>query len=155
MRAAPACQFSLRRFGVWRGAVWVLTALGVATMAAWLILRDSPLTSPTSIAAALAVVLLLALGASLAQTPAVDLRWDGRTWHFGPASGEPVSGDLSVAIDLGQWMLLRFSPAVPEARPRTTWLPAQRRGLESQWHALRCAVYSPRPGPAEDAPVAF
>ena len=27
---------------------------------------------------------------------------------------------------------------------RVTWLPVQRRGLESQWHALRCAVYSAR-----------
>ncbi len=155
MRAAPACQFSLQRFGVWRGAVLVLVTLGVATMVAWLILRESPLTSPTSIAAALTAVSLLALGASLARTPAVGLRWDGRNWHLGPPSGEPVSGDLSVAIDLGPWMLLRFRPAASNARPRVVWLPAQRRGLESQWHALRCAVYSPRPAPAEDAPVAF
>jgi hypothetical protein len=140
---------------MWRGAVWVLATFGVAAMAAWLILRESQFTSPTSIAAALGVVLLVALGASLARTPTVDLRWDGRMWHLGPASGEPVSGDLSVAIDLGPWMLLRFSPAAPEARARTTWLPAQRRGLEYQWHALRCAVYSPRPAPAEDAPLAF
>ncbi len=154
MRAAPACQFSLQRFGVWRGAVLVVAALGIATMATWLILRESALISPTSIAAALDAVLLVAWGASLARMPAVDLRWDGRTWHLGPPSGEPVSGDLSVALDLGPWMLLHFS-AVPEARPRTTWLPIQRRGLESQWHALRCAVYSPRPAPAEDAPVGF
>ena len=155
MRAAPACQFSLQRFGVWRGVVLVLATLGIATMAAWLILRESPLTSPTAIAAALAAALLVALGASLAQAPAVDLRWDGRTWHLGPPSAEPASGDLSVALDLGPWMLLRFSPAAPATRPRTTWLPVQRPGLESQWHALRCAVYSPRPAPPEDAPVAF
>jgi hypothetical protein len=39
-------------------------------------------------------------------------------------------------------MLLRFTPDAPA---RMTWLPVQRRGLEAQWHALRCAVYSPRP----------
>ncbi len=155
MRAAPPCQFSLQRFGVWRAAVVLVAALGVATMAAWLTLRGSPLSSPTSIAAALVAVLLVAWGVSLARTPAVDLRWDGRTWHLGPPSGEPVSGELSVALDLGPWMLLRLSPAAAEARPRITWLPVQRRGLESQWHALRCTVYSPRPAPADDAPVAF
>jgi hypothetical protein len=39
-------------------------------------------------------------------------------------------------------MLLNFTP---DAAARTSWLPVQRLGLETQWHALRCAVYSPRP----------
>ena len=155
MRAAPACQVSLQRFGAWRGAVLLLVALGVAVLAAWVVMRESPLTSPASISAMLGAVLLVALGAALANTPAVDLRWDGRVWHLGPASGDPMSGELGVAIDIGPWMLLCFSPTAPDARPRTTWLPVQRRGLESQWHALRCAVYSPRPAPAQDTPVAF
>jgi hypothetical protein len=53
-----------------------------------------------------------------------------------------MPGNVAVVIDLGPWMLLRFTADAP---PRTTWLPVQRRGLEAQWHALRCAVYSPRP----------
>ncbi len=155
MRAAPACQFSLQRFGVWRVAVLLVAALGAAAMVAWLVAGESPLASPVSIVAILVMPVMAALAASLVRTPAVDLRWDGRMWHLGPPSGQPLSGDLSVALDLGSWMLLRFSPTAPEARPRTTWLPVQRRGLESQWHALRCAVHSPRPALAEDAPVAF
>jgi len=135
--------------------VLVIAALGVAVIVAWLIARESPLISPLSGFASVAVMALMALGVSLAKTTAVDLRWDGRTWYLGPAVGEPVSGDLSVAIDLGAWMLLRFSPALPQARPRSTWLPVQRHGLEAQWHALRCAVYSPRPVAVEDPPVAF
>ncbi len=152
MRAAPACQISLRRFGVWRSGVLALAALGVAVMAAWLITRESALLSPSSVAAACATLLLATAGASLAKMPAVDLRWDGLVWHLGPPAGEPIAGELRVAIDLGAWMLLRFAPASPQARPRITWLPVQRRGLEAQWHALRCAVYSPRPAPAPDAP---
>jgi len=140
---------------VWRLSVLLIAALGVAVIVAWLIARESPLVSPTAIIASLAAMALMALGASLAKTPAVDLRWDGRAWHLGPVAGDPISGDLTVAIDLGLWMLLRFAPASPLARPRSAWLPVQRRGLESQWHALRCAVYSPRPAPAEDPPVAF
>ncbi|MEP7099817.1 MAG: hypothetical protein ABI781_04875 [Burkholderiales bacterium] len=155
MRAAPAFQVSLQRFGVWRGAVLLLATLGVAAVTAWLMWREPPLTSPGSLCVALAALGLAVFGAASARVQTADLRWDGRVWHLGLASGDPVGGDLTVAIDLGPWMLLRFSPAAPEARPRTTWLPAQRRGLELQWHALRCAVYSPRPAPAEDTPVAF
>ena len=154
MRAAPACQFSLQRFGVWRGAVLVLAALDVATVAAWLITRESALPWPATIAAAVAALALAALGASLVRAPRVDLRWDGGVWHLGPASGETLAGALNVAIDLGPWMLLRFSPAPPHGQNRPVWLPVQRRGLEGQWHALRCAVYSPRPAPSADAPVA-
>ena len=155
MRAAPACQFSLRRFGAWRVAVSLLAMLGVAVMTAWLILREPPLTSPSSLFAALAASALAVLGAAAARTPTADLRWDGGAWHLGQPSAEPVAGDLIVAIDLGPWMLLRFSPSALDARPRTTWLPVQRSGLESQWHALRCAVYSPRPAAAEDTPAAL
>ena len=155
MRAAPAFQVSLQRFGVWRGAVLSLVALGVTVMAAWLVTRESPPVSLTFVLVVVVLTLLAALGAALAKTPAVDLRWDGRAWYLGAPSSDAISGELSVAIDLGPWMLLRFSPALPDARARVVWLPVQRRGLESQWHALRCAVYSPRPAPAEDAPVGF
>ena len=91
------------------------------------------------------MLVLIAVGAlavsacavSLWHVPAQSLRWDGRAWQLDAAAGE-----LSVAIDLGPWMLLRFKP---ERRARASWLPVQRAGLETQWHALRCAVYSPRP----------
>ena len=138
MRASPACQVSLRHFGVWRSAVLGLSLLGVVSVAAWLLRREEALSMPLVAATALAGLLMAILVASLLRTPAVGLRWDGQAWHL-----DAVPGDLAVVIDLGPWMLLRFTPAVPAAR--MTWLPVQRRGLEAQWHALRCAVYSPRP----------
>jgi len=46
-----------------------------------------------------------------------------------------------VAVDLGAFLLLRLV----EQRRTIVWLPVQRRGVESQWHALRCAAYSPLP----------
>jgi hypothetical protein len=153
MRAAPAFQVSLLRFGVWRGAVFCVCALDVAVTVAWLIARETPLLSTTCALSLSASAALTASGLLAANPQAVDLRWDGRAWHLGPAAGEPVAGKLSVAIDLGPWMLLRFAPALPQTH--ATWLPVQRRGLESQWHALRCAVYSPRPAPTDEPPVAF
>jgi len=137
MRASPACQVSLRRFGVWRAAVLGLGLLGVASVTAWLASREEALSAQLASAIGLAALMMAALVASLLRTPAADLRWDGQVWQLGA-----MPGDLTVVLDLGPWMLLRFTAGAPA---RTTWLPVQRRGLEGQWHALRCAVYSPRP----------
>ena len=50
---------------------------------------------------------------------------------------------MTVAIDLGSFLLLSLVGADAGACRSGRWLPVQRRGLELQWHALRCAVYSP------------
>ena len=150
MRAAPAFQVSLRRFGVWRGAVLTLAALAMATMAAWLITQERPIEIVAWVATGLSIAAVAGLAARAVRVPPVDLGWDGRAWFVGPGPDESSPGDLHVAIDLGRWMLLRFTPAAPTgARP--IWLPVQRLGIESQWHALRCTVYSPRPAPRDDA----
>ena len=140
MRASPACQVSLQRFGAWRLAVCSLAMAGAAAMAAWLFGRGSPVSIGLMMLVAAATLTMLILAASLWRVPAQSLRWDGRAWQLDAAPGE-----LNVAIDLGPWLLLRFTP---DADGRMRWLPVQRRGLEAQWHALRCAVYAPRP-PAE------
>ena len=154
MRASPAFQVSLRRFGVWRGAVIGLAVLGVAVVVAWWVGRDRPLDAMTIGVSLTSIAAILGLAMSLWRVRAVSLRWDGQCWHLGPAdpeAGDALPGDVTVAIDLGPWMLLRFVPAARDARPRRTWLPVQRRGIEPQWHALRCSVHSPRPSPGADA----
>ncbi|MBX3606795.1 MAG: hypothetical protein KF788_16065 [Piscinibacter sp.] len=90
---------------------------------------------------------VLAVGAAW-QVSAVGsdapLHWDGRQW----ALGEPGRlGRLSVALDAGAGMLLRFDPQSGSGPLRRRWIPVGRRSAGSGWHALRCAVYSPRPGP--------
>ena len=138
MRASPACQVSLQRFGVWRAAVLVLALAGAAAMAVWLLGREPPVSIGLMMLAVAFMLTMLASAVSLWRTPAQQsLRWDGQAWQL-----DATPGELSLAIDLGPWMLLRFTP---EAGGRVCWLPAQRRGLEAQWHALRCAVYAPRP----------
>ncbi len=137
MRASPACQVSLRRFGAWRIAVIALSVAGLAAMAGWLVGRDPQASAGLSMLIAAAALPMLGCAVSLWRVPAQSLRWDGQVWQLDAAPGE-----LRVAIDLGPWMLLRFSP---EGQRRSHWLPVQRLGLEAQWHALRCAVYSPRP----------
>jgi len=153
MRASPSFQVALRRFGIWRGVVLALAVLGCAAMFAWLLGRD-PWVPLEAASVALAALATAGLAVSLSRVEAADLRWDGRCWHLSrPAAphGEPVPGELRVAMDLGPWMLLRFMASAPASRARVVWLPAQRRGLESQWHALRCAVHAPQPARAEPA----
>lgn len=144
MRASPACQVVLKRFGVWRAAVTGLALLSVACIVSWLATRGSPITPGlvgSVIAATVGTIFLLR---SLLRMPQRQLRWDGQVWHLAT-----VPGELAVVVDLGAWMLLRFAPADSTRATRAVWLPVQRRGLEAQWHALRCAVYSPRPAPGQ------
>ena len=159
MRTAPALQISLARFGIWRTAVAVLALLGTLTAAGWLVGLGAQSGVAKGAAMALVAALLWGLGLSLMRLPAHRLSWDGQCWallDMAAGGAEPVAGEISVAIDLGPWMLLRFRPIAAVAwqqSMRSTWLPVQRRGIEPQWHALRCAVYSPRPVDAVETPV--
>jgi hypothetical protein len=149
MRASPAFQVSLQRFGVWRAAVWLLTALALGTIVTWLASRPPPLGAGTLALAAAGTAALTWLAVSMATQRPIDLIWDGRNWSLGAPNREPVAGDLSVALDLGGWMLLRFKPLSSSA---FIWVTAQRWGLEAAWHGLRCAVHAARPaGPDDDA----
>jgi len=162
MRASPTFQCVLNRFGIWRTAVAVVAAAGVVVLLTWLATRSEP-TPPLGLAVWFGAMLAVpALAASLMRQPAVSLRWDGQQWWLArlarssrAAAAAPVdatAGEVDVALDLGAWMLLRFRPVPAALRTRPArWLPVQRRGLEAQWHALRCAVYSPRPAPAREA----
>jgi hypothetical protein len=59
------------------------------------------------------------------------------------------AGRLRVVLDLGPWLLLRF--AADPATRSAAWLPSgspiwialQRQGLQAEWHAIRCTLYSP------------
>jgi hypothetical protein len=148
MRASPPIQVSLTRFAGWRCGVLALAGIAAAVPLAWL--AALPLLPASAwIGAAVGLAAMAAcFGLQLAHTPTRSLRWDGQRWHVGPlasAGDEPWHGELAVALDLGGWMLLRFVAAEAPARRCVVWIPAEKRGLEACWHALRCAVYSPRP----------
>ena len=156
MRASPPVHVQLRCFGAWRAAVLALTVSGLTVMGAWLLQREQLLSAWVVVGIVCGAPLLAWLGVSLAKVSAVDLCWDGLGWSLRSwltANADPVVGEVSVAIDLGAWMLLRFRPLNASRWRRPTWLPVQRRGIEPRWHALRCAVHAPRPQPVVDAPA--
>lgn len=153
MRASPALQVSIRRFGIWRTFVALLLGSGAAALTAWWLGRDASQWDLWHLAAVGAGTLVIGLAANALRCPPMSLRWDTQTWRLGPASAigeEPWSGRVAVAMDFGAWMLLKFEHDLTQERRRVSWLPVQRLGTEPQWHALRCAVYSSRPAGGPD-----
>ncbi len=151
MRERLSCSVELRRFEVWRSAVLAVSAVAVATMAAWggLALSNptNRVTSIVSVAGALALVAVL-LARSLMKVEAGTLSCAHGVWTFAferDGIERIESGELAVALDAGSFLLLILTRVHGSNRLARRWLPVQRRGLEAEWHALRCAVYSPPP----------
>jgi hypothetical protein len=148
MRGSPSCAVTLRRFAAWRCAVAVVAAAALASLLAWVLLAPPGRLAGVRVAIALAGVATLGLALSLLRVAAGTRRWDGSGWTFADAArpqAAPTAGGLEVAIDLGTFLLLRFRPHDATGRRSVRWLPVERRGLEREWHAFRCALYSPRP----------
>ena len=149
MRSAPPLQLSVNRCELWHAMTLLLAVSGCAAMLAWWWAQPVPAPGWASAMAAIGALLSLASLAGLWRKPASTLRWDRQRWLVTRDGAAERAGELAVAIDLGGWMLLRFVPASDEAGPpwhrRVLWIALQRRGLETQWHALRCALYSARP----------
>lgn len=141
MHAPAAFQLSVSHYGVWRGALGLMALLVLATAAVWA--GAGALAGPGWVGL-LGLTALLPLW-RLGRCGAVSLRWDTQCWHLGPLATrgqEPWSGRMQVALDLGDWMLLRLQPAGPTPFRRSGhWLPVQRRGHEQVWHTLRCTLY--------------
>ena len=151
MRASPPIEVALTRFGLWRAGVLLAAFVTVAAVGAWLMLGHDQLGSAFSILSLVVTLAVVAAAASAARVKPTRLTWNGSGWQLsrsGVGQETPVRGEVSVAIDLGVWMLLRFVAGSRGRRRCVVWLPVQRRGLEAQWHALRCAVCSPQPGRA-------
>ena len=158
MRASPAVEVTLTRFGAWQAGMGVLAFASASCVLAWWATQHRLPPVGAGMAAAAVLCALGWLLLPLVRVPHARLRWDGRGWQLRPtesaagsASAEAVAGELAVAMDLGAWMLLRFEPLARARWATPVWLPVQRAGIEPQWHALRCAVYSPRPAPAAEA----
>jgi hypothetical protein len=145
MRERVLFEVVVRRFAVWRVAVASIAMAAVAAPIAWAVSRAG--SSPPGDAvlsaalAALLVALTLAVAISISRNAPVVLACRDGAWSFAAEGSTPRAGTLVVTIDVGSFMLLRLNGATGGR----LWLPVQRRGLEREWHALRCAAYSPPP----------
>lgn len=107
-------------------------------------LRDGRVLAP-------AAVMTVALVVSLGLAAALWRRGTGIRGHLGSHRGgwtwtdaaTPTAGSVAVevttAVDLGGFLLLKLRPLSPSAG--LTWLPLARRDLlPGDWHGLRCAL---------------
>lgn len=149
MHASPPFQMIVRHFGIWRVGATLLVALATVVVAVWAtqaLERHAVWVGVALVLLALSSTLLLAQAWRLRP---MNLRWDSQRWQLAACNAavyeEVPAGRLTVAVDLGGWMLLHFKPDHTTVLQRGTWLPVQRRGHEADWHALRCTVYCARP----------
>jgi len=157
VRSAPAVSVRVARFDRWRTALALLWALAGAGVAATLAAHAGAVRLHAGLgAAAMALAAAAASWRGSRRSP-VMLSWDGRQWTVGgplPSASPDARQDgpavrVSVHVDLGGWLLVSLdTESIPVRR---VWLPLQRAGLESHWHALRCALYSRAPIAAADA----
>jgi hypothetical protein len=141
--------FRVRTAAWWRRSVMSLSLAALAATCAW-IWQLVQHGDTKLLVAALPALLACACAASVRWIGPAQLRWDGQLWHLvedAPRSAAACSGSLAAVFDGGGWMLLRLRH-VGGAGLRGTWLALSRSDMPAHWHALRCAVYSPRPAPA-------
>lgn len=148
MHASPSFQMTVRCFGVWRAVSLLLVTVAVLVVVTWAPRALEP--RAVWVWASIAVLVLASAGVLVQawRLQPTSLRWDTQCWHLGipgHAGHEPRSGRLEASMDLGMLMLLRFRPHDASVLHRGTWLPVQRFGHETAWHALRCTVYCARP----------
>jgi hypothetical protein len=95
-----------------------------------------------SLGAALAAAACAALGL---RRPARRLVWDATAWTLAAPGGSAQTGCVTLMLDLGGWMLVRFCPAAPSAgrRPQwAQWVPLSSRDAGGSWPALRVALHA-------------
>jgi hypothetical protein len=152
MHAAPPVQAATRDDGVWLRIQQALCALAGAVPLYWAGSRfgwaDSLWLATGAAAAGLGAAVVA--GWAWRRLPQT-LAWDGSGWSLRAAAGSSIGGDARLMIDLGGWMLVRFSPLPPSA---PHWLALSRRDAAGDWTALRVALYARSALPASGAATA-
>ena len=152
MRAAPALCIRIEASPATRRLISILAALAAAVSAGWMAQRVEASRAVAAAVAGCAALLAAVPALAGSRREAVTLTWDTRRWTLADSSGLASEGEIAVAIDLGVWLLLSFTPTLGSRRVR--WLAVSRHGLETHWHALHCALHSPRPRAPGEARVA-
>jgi hypothetical protein len=146
MRVAPPVQALSCSAGPWLSIQSALYALSTAVAVWW---AGAQLGAGGAALAFVSLGLGL-LAASIARralaSPAWRLDWDGGSWRLQAPGREDRVGCVVQMLDLGAWVLVRFSPQYA-TRPRqgAMWLPLSRCSTASAWPALRVALYAPQP----------
>lgn len=146
MRVAPPVQVSSCSAGPWWSIQIALYALS-ATVASWWAGAQLVGANAWVASGSLLLGLVAAVAARRAlAAPAWQLAWDGGSWQLGVPGREPGAGQVAVMLDLGAWVLVRFSvPPGVQPRRAAVWLPLSRQSADAAWPVLRVALYAAQP----------
>ncbi|HYN58913.1 MAG TPA: hypothetical protein VET87_05075 [Rubrivivax sp.] len=145
MRVAPPVQALSCGAGPWRFAQLLLYALAAFVFVYWggaRLLDGGLAVWLGSLASALAAAACAARGL---LRPARLLIWDAAAWSVAAPGGSAQTGRVTLMLDFGSWMLVRFCPAAPSGGrwpPWPQWLPLSSRDAGGSWPALRVALHS-------------
>jgi len=148
MRVAPPVQALSCGAGPWQSTQQMLYALSVAVLAYWAgrqLLQPSLALGFGCLALALSAAWL---AGQLLRRPPCALIWDGAAWAVELPRLGRHTGQVALMLDLGGWMLVRFTPDRPPG-PIAIWLPLSSRDAAASWPALRVALHSTRAPPGE------
>jgi hypothetical protein len=144
MRVAPPVQALSCSAGPWRSFQLALYASSAAVTVGWAAaMRWQPGAGPLAAGLLAGLVAWLVARRAL-PVRSVPLAWDGSTWQLRPPGAEARPGQVALMLDLGPWMLVRFSPAGAGQRS-AVWLPLSHRDAAAVWPALRMALHAPQP----------
>ena len=148
MRAAPSVAAPVGDCPVERGLIVLAYLVSGLLLAAWALgwqlgWQALPVRLPPAAVLGLGALLGGLVGVPLARRAlpgdVVQLVWDGEGWSIRPAApaAPPMAmAALTVALDVGPWLLLRAWPG--SGRPR--WLVLRQRQVGGAWHLLRVAL---------------
>jgi len=146
MRVAPPVRALSSSAGPWLSIQLGLYALSTAVVAWW---AGAQFRGPSAWLAFGSVVLGLVVAWVVRRVlakPAVQLGWDGGSWRLQAPGTEEKVGRAVLMLDLGAWMLVRFSER-DAGWPwlGAVWLPMSRGSAADAWPALRVALHAPQP----------
>lgn len=144
---APAVRYPYGRSMVVGRTLAVLLVAGLACTMAWLVFSASTsAVFKAPVGLGLWLMCAAVAGHWWRRFPAGLVAWDGGQWSLVSGLSDksrPLSQVPRVHLDLQDWMLLSARPV----HGRVEWLWLERRSDDSQWQALRRAVFSrARPG---------
>lgn len=156
MHQAPALTLTLQPDPVWRNTLQIGGGIGLLVSLGWLGWHGVHTGALNAMGLACAVlsaipgIVLFWQATTTRTTPGGTLSWQPACglWQLQPAAVDvscspppPHRGRIVCMVAGQDWMLLRHTGS--GSGRASTWLPLSRRAHAAQWHALRCAVFSP------------
>jgi len=139
MHNAPSVSYPVGRCAFQRTCFMGLLIAALAVLGAWSYQQPFSVTMALS---GLCVVLASVWGWKSLQFTGT-LSWDGQVWclHGRGDALDDALGEVHVACDMQQALLLRWQPASDTLQAPPTWLWLGAQQSNARWQDLRRAVY--------------